>query len=411
MPNVAVAADEAVIDAVEALDRWVSNNGWAGYDPHDIRGTRPFLVLLQPLRSIPLKVLRRAVLTPLLSLERAYPRAARRLFGISPTINAKGMGLFAKAYLQLFVRFGDERYRAKAIECLEWLAANTAPGYDEPCWGYPFMWQSGVLTPPNTPASVVTSAVGDAFWTAYQVSGDEKYLEVCKGVCRSFLKHLNRDEMPDGSICFSYTPIDDFHVHNANLLVAEFLTRVGSACGESEWVQIGIRAGQYALKEQNEDGSLFYWGQIQDHMGRGIDHYHSGFEIRCLYGLGRNTGRADFHDAAVRYYHFYRGELIHRDGDLVMPKMTPASIYPVNIHSCSEAILVASTLYAEFPQAREDLVPLTRWALANMQSSDGSFAYSRRRALGREIVHDFPYLRWGQAWMMLALSQYLLVEK
>lgn len=410
MHSTAVATEDLVKNAVDRLDRWVRSNGWEGYDPHDIRGTRPFLILLQPLRNIPLKIARRAVLTPLLFLERTFPRAARSLFGVKRTINAKGMGLFAKAYLQLYASQGNEKYRESALECLDWLEANPAPGYNEPCWGYPFMWQSGVLTPPNTPASVVTAAVGDAFWTAYKVLGDERYLEICRGISRAFLEYLNRDEMPDGTLCFSYTPIDDFHVHNANLLVAEFISRVGAESNEPEWIDLAIRAGGYALKEQNEDGSLFYWGKIQDHMGRGIDHYHSGFEIRCLYGLARNTGRTEFHTAASRYYDFYRDRLVERGADFVMPRMTPASVYPVNIHSCSEAILVASTLYDEFPEARADLEPMTKWAIENMQSADGSFAYSRTRALGREVVHSFPYLRWGQGWMMLALSQFLLVK-
>jgi hypothetical protein len=406
------AARSAVIDSVHALDGWITGQGWHGYDPHDIRGTRPFMVLLQPIHSIPLKVARRLLLTPLTAWERAYPRAARRLFGIEPTINAKGMGLFAKAYLQLYSTLGDDSYRQKALACLEWLEANRSPGYDEPCWGYPFRWQSGVDTPPQTPASVVTSAIGDAFWSAYQILGEARYLEVCQGVCRAFLKYLKRDELPDGSICFSYTPIDDFHVHNANLLVAEFLTRIGNEAEQADWRSLGERAGQYALNEQNADGSLYYWGRIQNHHCPGcIDHYHSGFEIRCLHAIARNTGRADFRTAAQRYYEFYLRNLVLVTPDVIMPKMTPRSVYPVNIHSCAEAILVAATLYDEFPQARELLEPLTQWAIANMQTESGAFAYMRRRRLGREVIHDFPFHRWGQGWMLLALSQYLMVKQ
>ena len=401
-----------MLAAIQSLDQWIARNGWRGFDPHDIRGTRPFLFLLQPLNSLPLKVARRLLLTPLAALERAYPGPARRVFGVEPTINPKGMGLFAKAYLQLFVALGDEKYRDRAVECLDWLEANPSAGYAEPCWGYPFTWQSGVVTPPHTPASVVTSAVGDAFWSAYQVLGDRRYLEICAGVCRAFLRYLNRDEMADGTLCFSYTPIDNFHVHNANLLVAEFLTRVGREVGEQEWVELGVRAGRYALAEQNPDGSLYYWGRIQDYQcPKCIDHYHSGFEIRCLYGIARNTGRAEFRDAAARYYYFYRRNLLEESGDSVRPKMTPASFYPVNIHSCAESMLVAATLYDEFDDARRTLRPLAHWAIRNMQMPGGYFAYQRRRSLGREVVHDFPYLRWAQGWMLLALSEYLMVQR
>lgn len=401
----------AVLRSAEALDRWVSGNGWAGYDPHDIRGTAPFMLLLRPIRSVPMKALRRLVLAPLTRFELAFPGAARRLFGVKPTINAKGMALFARGYMQLWSATGRDEYRAKAVECLDWLEANRSRGYGEPCWGYPFAWQSGVVTPAGTPASVVTSAVGDAFWTAYRTLNEPRYLTVCEGVCRAFLEYLNRDEMADGTICFSYTPVDRFHVHNANLLVAEFLARVGVHTGNAAWVDLGVRAGAYALKEQNPDGSLYYWGRVEQWAAKSIDHYHSGFEIRCLYALGKTTRRTEFLAAAERYYRFYRDHLVMSTETELVPKMTPTSVYPVNIHSCAEALMVAATLADDYAEARESLDPLAQWIIRNMQTPIGSFAYMRRRSLGREVVSDFPYLRWAQGWMLLALSQYLLARQ
>ena len=406
------AARRELAQAIDALDGWVKRNGWSGFDPHDIKGTRLFIFLLQPIRSIPLKVLRRLALAPLLAFDTSAPRLARRLFGVRPTVTAKGMALFARAYLDLYTATGVERHRETALVCLRWLQDNRAPGYDEPCWGYPFDWQSGVVTPANTPASVVTSAAADAFWSAYSVLGEPKYLEVCEGICRFFLKHLNRDDMADGTVCFSYTPIDDFHVHNANLMVAEILIRVGREVGNSEWAQIGIRAGNYALAEQNADGSLFYWGKVQDYQCPScIDHYHSGFEIRALHSIGKLTGRPEFRSAALRYYDFYRRNLVTPVGDATMPKMTPASVYPVNVHSCAEALMLNAQMSRDVPEARPLLASLLRWILANMQNSDGSFAYMLRRRFGRVVRVEFPYLRWGQAWMLLALAQCLLFDR
>ena len=385
----------------------MSDNGWAGFDPHDVKGSPLFMWLLRPHAGLPRKVVRRAVF----SVERYFPRATRALFGIEPTINAKGMALFARAYLQLFRATGEERYRRKGVECLDWLTAHPSPGYDEPCWGYPFDWQSGVVTPAGTPASVVTSAAADAFWTAWQTLGDEQYLKTCEGICRFFLTRLNQDRMPDGTICFSYTPLDDFHVHNANLMVAEQLVRVGRATGRREWEEIGVRAAAYALKEQNADGSIYYWGRVQDfYAPRTIDHYHSGFEIRSLHAIGQLTERADFREAARRYYAFYLEHLIERSGESVAPKMTPRSFYPVNIHSCAEALVLNATLAAEEPEARRLLQPLVEWVIARMQTDRGYFIYMIHRMLGREVRTTIPYLRWGQAWMMLALSQCVLAS-
>ena len=61
---------------------------------------------------------------------------------------------------------------------------------------------------------------------------------------------------------------------------------------------------------------------------------------------------------ADRYYEFYRKNLVLDNDRVIMPKMTPASVYPVNIHSCAESILVAATYYHEHDYARRTLDPL-----------------------------------------------------
>ena len=46
---------------------------------------------------------------------------------------------------------------------------------------------------------------------------------------------------------------------------------------------------------------------------------------------------------------------------------------------------------------------MARWAIENMQSKDGFFHYRK----GRFHTNKIPFMRWGQAWMMLALSRLL----
>jgi hypothetical protein len=122
------------------------------------------------------------------------------------------------------------------------------------------------------------------------------------------------------------------------------------------------------------------------------------------------TGRDDFRRATDRYYAFYLDRLLQRDGGVVAPKMTPRSFYPVNIHSCAEALLVNVALAGDYPKARALIEPLLRWIITHMQQDNGAFVYMRDRLFGREIVTRIPYLRWGQAWMFLALSECVLAS-
>lgn len=399
---------EALIwQSITSLDDWLDDYGWAGFDPYDLKGAKVYVGLIQQGAdaSLPTRVVRKG----LVEADKRYPLLTRRLLGIDKQINAKAMGLFARGYLDLFQATGDEKFRGKAVFCLNWLEENHAPGYAGFCWGYPFDWQSAEFIPEGTPSSVVSSVVGDAFWRAYEVLGDDEYLEICNGICQFFLQDLKVDEMEDGSACFSYTPIDDFHVHNANLFVAEFLTRVGSKLKNSEYLEWGQRAAGYALREQNPDGSLYYWGAVQNHHSPDhIDHYHSGFEIRSLYKLWKWSADTEYLQAVRKYYRFYRENLVINKNGFTVPKMTPDDLYPIDIHSCAEALLCSATLAEDFEEARILLPRLSAWVLNNMQSKGGWFIYRiKEGALGPRRVR-IPYIRWGQAWMLNALSAYYL---
>jgi rhamnogalacturonyl hydrolase YesR len=390
-------------EAVERLDGWVAANGWAGWDPYDVKGTPAFMALQRRSGRA-----WRLALGAASRLERAFPLAARRLLGVRPAVNAKAMGLFARGYLHLFQATGEARFRARALECLEWLRDNPTPGLHGLGWGYPFDWQSRRLIPRGTPSSVVSSVAGDAFWTAYQVLGDPAWLRLCERVCDFFERDLNRADVGGGVVCFSYTPLDDFQVHNASLFVAEFLARVGAETGNAARVELGKRAADFALREQNPDGSIFYWSAAQGPAGPGhVDHYHSGFEIRALFGMGRATGDARYTEAAHRYYRFYRGAFLTDTGGGLLPNLRPGRPYPVNVHAAAEAVLLNAELAPHCAEAARVLPGVCRWAVENMQTPEGWFVYQLERQGPVVRAVRIPYIRWGQAWMLLALARAL----
>lgn len=385
-----------VISSVEQLDGWLERNGWAGYDPYDIKEL-PFLVKQN--LSFFGKVLRKGFY----EIESVAPLFLRGLLRFEKRVNAKGMGLFADAYLKLHKTTGRHKYLLRAEEALDWLSDNYSKGYSGMCWGYPFDWQSRVFIPKGTPSSVVSSTVGRAYWAFYKFTADSKYLDVCKSICEFFLKDLKIDKIAGDKICFSYTPVDNFHVNNANLFVAEFLVRVGKEIGNRDYTDYGLKAVNYTLSEQNDDGSICYWAKDQENRCR-IDHYHSGFEIRSLYSIWKLTGDGAIYEALKRYYKFYLDNLFE---DKTIPKITPKNTYPIDIHSCSEAILCNCLLCEEFPEGKEYLENSIKWVIENMQTRDGWFVYRIEKTGGLKRKVKIPYIRWGQAWMLRGLSEYV----
>lgn len=385
-------------DVTARLEGWIRANGHAGYDPYDLQGL-PFVVQMRSWRSMPLRLVRRASR----GLIHALPGVSRRLFGCR-RINAKAMGLLTAAYVNLSRAGESAENLQEARRCADWLLENPSPGYAGLCWGYPFHWQTVTFIPKGTPSSVVSATAADGLWRLAEITGEQRLRDACISVCEFFLHDLNRDEIDEETVCFSYTPLDDFHVHNANLFVAEFLARIGTRAGRRDYLDLAVRAGNYALGEQQKDGSLFYWGAVQDHYSPGSrDCYHSGFETRCLWGLWNATGDRRFRESALRYLDFFYEHYLREGGALWLK---PEEQYPVDIHGCAEALLCPAAMRDADPERfRATWANVLGWVVRRMQNRDGSFAY---RAYESGRVDRTAYMRWGQAWMLRALSEILV---
>jgi hypothetical protein len=391
----------------DRLVAWVRRNGWAGWDPYDV-WDHPLGLWAMTHRSLP----QRAAGVALGRLEELFPLGIRRAVGARRQVNAKAMGLFAAAFLDLERVEGEPRRFGRgtaADECFDWLDANGVACGGGVGWGYPFDWRSRVLIPRNTPTAVTSAFVGDAYWLRYTRQGDARALERCREICRFIVGGLNRSEpAADGAFCFSYTSVDRFQVHNANLLAAEFLVRVGRETENDEWIATGTDAGRFALREIRPDGTLPYWSEAQS-QGLQQDLYHSGFEIRMLDGLARATGRDDFRTAADRYFQAWLRMFFAADGT---PMFLPGRPDVIEVHSCAEAVLCAAALAgrpglaaAELPaHLARSLDATVRYLWVPVGADAGYFAWISQPRYGRRVRTAIPLIRWGQAWMLRAMA-------
>ena len=129
-----------------------------------------------------------------------------------------------------------------------------------------------------------------------------------------------------------------------------------------------------------------------------VDSFHSGFNLSALLAYEVVTGDWSFADTLNVGYEFYTHLFFAEDGT---PKYYPNSLYPIDIHSCSQALLVLSDCAARARDAGKLALKVLHWTEANMQSSNGSFYYQRHRRWADRV----PYMRWGQAWMFRALAR------
>ena len=141
-----------------------------------------------------------------------------------------------------------------------------------------------------------------------------------------------------------------------------------------------------------------------------MDNYHTGFVLRMLYSIWKLTARQDVFDAMDRCYDHYVNHFFENQQ---IPKLLPDRKYRIDIHSCAEAIHCISELSETWPQHISLAENILIWTVENLQDEKGYFYYGilKSRVTGRPYVSKIPYLRWGQAWMLKALTTYALKTK
>jgi hypothetical protein len=374
-------------EACAKLLSYCAANDWSGYDPYDALNSRiftalPFLNSRMP-RLIATQALKRS------------PVDIRRLMLIPPTQNPKAIGLFLSAALKLRRIDGSAEQLPQAL--IERLAALRSPDTDQWCWGYSFPWQTRTrVVPRGTPNLVCTTFAAGALLDAYDELGDRRLLDMAASAASFIVSTLYRDE---GKVAgFTYPlPSMSITVHNANLLGAALLCRVYRLTGNTALLEPALKAARYSAGRQRSDGSWVY-GEADTQQW--IDNFHTGYNLCALQDIDRFLGTDEFAGPIDRGFRFYRDHFFLEDGT---PKYFHDRTYPIDIHCSAQSII---TLLA-FRDRREGLDALAarvlRWTIDHMWDERGFFYY---RVLRFGTIRT-SYMRWSQAWMLLALATYL----
>ena len=391
------------IKIISAIDKWIQQNEYYGYDIYDLYDNIFFTKLITNKSLIIRKILRKIISWFI----RFFPSLTIIVTHKKKNINPKAMGLLLKAYCNLYQTSKDEYFLSKAIEISDWLVSNISKGLNGYGWGYPFNWSGSKYFPKFTPSSVVSTVVGDGFFALYKLTNNEKYIGICNEICNFLINDLNIDKIDKNTICFSYTPIDNNHVHNANLFTSEFLIRIGKELNIQQYIDLGKKAINYTLKEQKSNGSILYWGKQDSKRMKlshsKLDHYHSGFEIRCLWKISKMLNDKDIYNAYRNYYEFYKQNYI----GIKEIYLIPLKKYPINIHGCAEAI-ICNVIIEDGKYANEKwLINIIEWINNTMLDKDNLYIYEINKFLCFKIKTRFKFLRWSQAWMFLALTEHL----
>jgi hypothetical protein len=383
--------------AFRKLLTYCRRNDWAGHDPYDALNSGLFKALPFLDSRLP-----RLALTQIL---KRSPINVRGLALVPKTQNPKAMALFLSAFLRLPSGVVDDR--ADLICCMvDRLVALRSPGTREWAWGYSFPWQGrSILVPANAPNLVCTNFVASALLDACEQEmreqqSDDGFGERCLTMAVSAAEYILNDlYWADGDRAgFSY-PVPGLRgeTHNANLLAAALFCRVYKHTGEKKFLEPALRVARQAVVRQEPDGSWFYGEHPSQ---RWIDNFHTGYNLEALRSIGRSLGTQEFDSSVRRGFEFYRAHFFREDS---APKYFHNRAYPLDIHCVAQSILTL----LEFKDLDASNVHLVRgvfdWAMKHMWDERGFFYY---RVL-RLCTIRTSYMRWSQAWMLLALAAML----
>ncbi len=371
---------------------------FAGYDPFDGLNSTVFqftrLNKIAPARLVFLQLVKRS------------PIDFRPLLGISKDTNPKGLALFALAELSRFRATGLAGHCVEAESILKQLAGLRLKTDGELCkteyaaWGYNFDWQSrAFFAPCGTPTIVPTAFAAFAFLEAYDVLGNEEYLEVAKDVCVFITDVLNRPFEDENELCFSYTPLDRSIIFNASLLAGEVLARTGKSTGREDYLNLAAKTARFVISRQQKNGSWAYGSKLRHAW---VDNFHTAYIIGSLSGMKSlsSLDGSGLRTAIRSGTDFWLDNFFLEDG---VPKYYDQKTYPIDIHSAAAAIVVLSQIGRDDGRCLKLAEKVAGWVTENMLSENGNFYYQKNKFYSNRI----EYMRWSNAWMAFALARLL----
>jgi len=373
------------------LISYVEKETFSGYDPYD--------TLNSPvLRNIPGSL----IPAVFIQIQKRNPVNIRSFLGIKKGINPKAMGLFLKSYCLLYREYKDLQYLEKAAFIFEWLKNNYSKGYAGYAWGYNFAWASpGSYLKSYTPSVVVTSFVVDGIFEYFKITNNNEAKQLILSAADYIKKDIPITHFDEG-ISFSYTHLSKGACYNASLLAAEILAKANWVEKTDSHNKLIEKAISFVLSKQKQDGSWLYSINPETSKERKQIDFHQGFILVSLDNLTNLTGilTDEVNSSLERGLHFYHKKQFFPDGRCLWrrPKQ-----WPLEIHNQAQGVITFSKLskiddsYSDFASV------IARWTIKYMQDKEGFFYYRKHRFFTNKI----PFMRWSQAWMMLALTQLL----
>jgi len=327
------------------------------------------------------------------------PVNLRALAGIPKKRNPKGIALIILGLLEDFKRTGGQQFLDEAVQLGDWLLKNRCDtGLQVTyCWGYHFPWEARAFhVPVGKPNIITTCYAARALWGLHrQGAGNGRFNDAACAAGRFIADSLYTEH--DGRSYFAYIPGELAYVHNASLWGAGIVAETGRILNGENMKSMAHAVCMQSVREQMPNGAWVYGSRSHHNF---IDGFHTGYNLEAMDMARQALQTQDFDDAIEKGMSYYRMTFFLDNG---MPKYYNNSIYPVDMHLVSQAVLTFLKIGGT-PEDKNLVDRVLNWSLEHMYiERTGYFRYQ----LNRWYKNNICYMRWTQAWAYYALAFYL----
>lgn len=386
-------AFDLLFNSLLSVEKWVSKENYIGWDPYDgINNSMfPTINLFYPYPQI-----------ALIQFNKYSPFNFRKLLSIKKELDPKGIALFVQAYTIIFQNSNKEIYKHKAMNLFnELMKCSLFSTWGNHCWSshrYPFIGVDKDKLSPHFPDIIGTANALKAIALLYLLDNRKDLKDIIKSI-HSFFKSMY--ECTSDLSYFLYTPFSKGKiVPNASAEALEALILSIDVHRDPEILKICENTLKSLQTMQRENGSWFYSIYPSGKRYQQLD-FHQGYLIDGLISstsLYFSINNQDLKYSIIKATEFYKG-MFASDGRSFYryPKFLPT-----DIHNQAQGIITFCKLYNIYKDEYylDFAMKIAKWTVVNMQDSKGYYYHQK----GHIVTNKIPYMRWGQAWMLLALA-------
>ena len=309
----------------------------------------------------------------------------------------------------------SDRENLKRAEALQKIVLDIScvDTEDELGWGRNFKYMTAEETHVTSkPLTFLNSKIGFSFLKLFSVLQDKNLLVCVKKAIYSILKN--------GKVCIRgqdffigySSDINTKYAYNASIYAArlflfylQYSGKVDEIVLKTSLKKLSYEIVKTVIRNQDPDGSWVYgFTHSFDKTLVQID-FHQGFVIDTL---------LDIHDLIDD--RILKDNILHAFNKgidfMVKTQITNQGIfkwryprkYPIDIHNQAQGIISLSKSLAINDRHVKKLHTILEYTLSTFWNKEGNYFYYQKNPFW---LNKIPYIRWAQAWMLYALSEYL----